>query len=74
MQRTFTGNVEEDLLSVTSVHPIREGGVKELLRKANSSWEVVEKLLNEGKLIELEYEGHYIFILQPAEHFMLESG
>ncbi len=58
----FTGNVEEDLLSVTSVHPMREGGVKELLRKANASWEVVEKLLDEGKLIELEYEGHRYYM------------
>ena len=62
MQRTFTGNVEEDLLSVTSVHPMRERGVKELLRKANASWEVVEKLLDEGKLIELEYEGHRYYM------------
>lgn len=58
----FTGNVEEDLLSVTLVHPMREGGVKELLKKANASWEVVEKLLDEGKLIELEYEGHRYYM------------
>jgi len=41
---------------------MREGGVKELLRKANASWEVVEKLLDEGKLIELEYEGHRYYM------------
>ncbi|CAB49775.1 radical SAM protein [Pyrococcus abyssi] len=53
----FTGNVEEDLLSITAVHPMREDAVKELLRKANASWDVVEKLIREGKLIELEYNG-----------------
>jgi len=37
---------------------MREDGIKGLLRKANASWEVVEKPLDEGKLIELEYEGH----------------
>lgn len=58
----FTGDVKEDLLSITSVHPMREEGVKELLRKANAGWEIVEKLLEEGKLIEIEYEGHRYYM------------
>lgn len=58
----FTGNIEEDLLSIMSVHPMREEGVKELLKKANSDWDVVEKLLVEGKLIELEYQSHEYFM------------
>jgi len=53
----FTGNIEEDLLSITSVHPMREEGVKELLKKADAEWKVVEKLIREGKLIEIEYQG-----------------
>lgn len=57
-----TGDIEEDLLSITSVHPMREDGVKELLRKANSEWSVVAKLLSEGKLVELEYEGHRYYV------------
>jgi len=51
----FTGNVEEDILSITAVHPMREDALKELLKKANAEWDVVEKLIAEGKLIELEY-------------------
>ena len=58
----FTGNIEEDLLSIMSVHPMREEGVKELLKKADSDWDVVEKLLVEGKLIELEYQSHEYFM------------
>ncbi len=58
----FTGNVEEDLLSITSVHPMREDAVKEFLRKANADWSVVEKLLREGKLIELEYSGRKFYM------------
>jgi len=53
----FTGNIEEDLLSITSVHPMREEGVKELLKKADADWGVVEKLIRESKLIEVEYQG-----------------
>ncbi|AHF79486.1 radical SAM protein [Thermococcus paralvinellae] len=58
----FTGNVEEDLLSITSVHPMREDAVKDLLKKANAEWDVVEKLLKEGKLIELEYDGKRFYM------------
>ena len=51
-----TGDAAADLLSITSVHPMREEGVKELLAKANSGWEVVKELVYKGKLIKLEYE------------------
>jgi wyosine [tRNA(Phe)-imidazoG37] synthetase (radical SAM superfamily) len=52
-----TGNVEEDLLSITAVHPMREEAVKKFLEKADVDWQVVEALLSENKLVELEYEG-----------------
>jgi len=58
----FTGNVEEDMLSITSVHPMREEGVRELLKKADAGWDVVERLLDEGKLIEIEYGGHKYYM------------
>jgi len=57
-----TGNVEEDLLSITSVHPMREEGVKELLKKADADWSVVKKLLDDGKIIELEYENYKYYM------------
>jgi len=52
----FTGNVEEDLLSIMAVHPMRKEAVEEFLKKACANWRVIEKLLEENKLIELEYE------------------
>ena len=52
----YTGNVEEDLLSITSVHPMRKDAVKEYLAKASADWEVVEKLIREEKLIEVAYK------------------
>ena len=39
----FTGDVEKDLLSITSVHPMRARAVKELLLKANKDWDIVEQ-------------------------------
>jgi len=58
----FTGNVEEDLLSITAVHPMRREAVEEFLKKAGASWEVVDNLLREGKLVELEYNGRKFYM------------
>jgi len=52
----FTGNVEEDLLSITSVHPMREDQVREFLDKAEKDWTVIQKLISQDKLIESEYK------------------
>jgi len=37
-----TGIIEEELLGITAVHPMRMDGVERLLSTANASWEVVE--------------------------------
>jgi wyosine [tRNA(Phe)-imidazoG37] synthetase (radical SAM superfamily) len=53
----FTGDVEEDLLSITAVHPMREDAVGEFLARARADWTVVRNLVCENRLIETEYEG-----------------
>ena len=58
----FTGNIKEDLLSITAVHPMRKEAVEEFLKKACANWRVIEKLLEENKLIELEYEGNKYYM------------
>jgi len=58
----FTGNVEDDLLSITSVHPMRKEAVIELLRKADTGWGAVEKLIKDGGLMELEYQGRKFYM------------
>jgi len=58
----YTGNVEEDLLSITSVHPMREDGIKNFLTKAKSDWNVIKKLIDEGKLIQVKYEDEKFYM------------
>jgi wyosine [tRNA(Phe)-imidazoG37] synthetase (radical SAM superfamily) len=58
----FSGNVEEDLLSITTVHPMRKEAVEAFLKKGCTNWCVIEKLLEENKLIELEYEGNKYYM------------
>ena len=53
---TFTGDIEENLLSIASVHPIREEAVGELLRKAQADWTSINKLIEEDKLVEIRYK------------------
>ena len=53
----FTGNVEEDLLSITAVHPMREEAVSDLLARARTDWSVIRSLIERNQLIEIEYKG-----------------
>jgi wyosine [tRNA(Phe)-imidazoG37] synthetase (radical SAM superfamily) len=56
-----TGNAEDDLLSITAVHPMREEAVSEFLSKSNSGHDLIDRLLDEGKLIETEYQGRKFY-------------
>jgi wyosine [tRNA(Phe)-imidazoG37] synthetase (radical SAM superfamily) len=60
----FTGNVEEDLLSITAVHPMREDAVSEFLTRAGADWPIVRELIEQDRLIEIEYEGKRFYMRQ----------
>jgi len=57
-----TGNFQEDLLSITAVHPMREEAVAEFLRNAGASWEIVQDLIKKRFLTELEYQGKKFYM------------
>ena len=59
---TSTGDIRQDILSISSVHPIREEGMEELLRGANSDWEIIENLKNEKKIVEVKYKGKRFYM------------
>jgi wyosine [tRNA(Phe)-imidazoG37] synthetase (radical SAM superfamily) len=58
----FTGNIEGDLLSITSVHPMRKEAVNEFLKKANGNWTIIDKLITENKLIKTEYKDNKFYM------------
>ena len=58
----FSGNVEDDLLDITSVHPMREEAVREYLKKAGADWHVITDLIQRGSLVELEYQGKNFYM------------
>jgi len=57
-----TGNVEEDLLSIAAVHPMREKAVSELLARAGADWTVVQRLLDHGELVMSDFQGHRFYV------------
>jgi wyosine [tRNA(Phe)-imidazoG37] synthetase (radical SAM superfamily) len=52
-----SGNPEEDLLSITAVHPMQEQAVAALLSRTGSDWSVVQGLCDGGQLVETRYAG-----------------
>jgi wyosine [tRNA(Phe)-imidazoG37] synthetase (radical SAM superfamily) len=58
----FTGNLVEDLLSITSVHPMREDAVHELLSSAGADWELIQALVDEHQLVQTEYQGRKFYL------------
>jgi len=67
-QFSSTGNFQEDLLSITAVHPMREEGVQELLRKTGSERELVDELIAEGKLVKNEFEDSVYYMRKLEEN------
>ncbi len=59
---SFTGDAKEDLLSITSVHPMRAEAVTAFVKKAKKEWAIVDELVDQGLLISSDYEGHTYYM------------
>lgn len=62
----FTGDPEEDLLSITAVHPMREEAVRALLSRARADWRLVDRLIAQAKLVKTEYDGKRFYMRSLA--------
>ncbi len=60
----YTGNALEDILNITSVHPLREDSVKELLEKDHADFSVVESLISKQQIKETNYNSHKYYVRQ----------
>jgi hypothetical protein len=56
-----TGRVEDDILAVAAVHPLREEALRALLAKSGAEWTTVKRLLSAGALRLVEYDGHRFY-------------
>jgi wyosine [tRNA(Phe)-imidazoG37] synthetase (radical SAM superfamily) len=58
----YTGDVQQDLLSITAVHPMRESAVRELLDRAGAEWSLLQELLDQNRLKEVSYQGKSFYV------------
>ncbi len=69
-----TGNIKNDLLGITSVHPMREEAVIEFLEKTGNDWTVIERLIEDGALVELEYQGKKFYMRKLPDRAQAKSS
>ncbi len=58
----FTGNIYEDILNITAVHPLREDSLLKLLENDNADYNIVNALINQHLIKSILYEGKKYFI------------
>ena len=61
-QFVSTGNLMRDLLNISAVHPLRTGAVERLMQQSEGGWETVNRLIEEGHLMRVQYCGHTYYI------------
>ncbi len=59
-----TGNIYEDILNITAVHPLREDSIKELLKRDNADERVLKSLLAQRLIKMVRYKDKNYFIRQ----------
>lgn len=64
-----TGDLKEDILSITAVHPLREEALREMVSKASGTWKVVEDLLASDEIACVPYREERYYL----RHFTSES-
>jgi len=57
-----TEGIEDDILSIASVHPLRDDALTNILSRLRLDWSIVERLIAEEKLTETSYRGHKFYL------------
>jgi wyosine [tRNA(Phe)-imidazoG37] synthetase (radical SAM superfamily) len=61
-----TGDAENDILSITAVHPMREEAAAALLERAGAPGDLLNRLVARGDLLRTEYDGNAYFVRSSA--------
>jgi len=59
---TFIDDVEAELLSITSVHPMTYEAINKFITESSSDWSLINKMIESQKLRSVEYSGKKYFI------------
>ena len=63
-----TGDLGEDILSITAVHPIREKALALMIHQAGGDWQVIEDLIASGKITCIQYRDEKFYIRRFSPH------
>ncbi len=63
----FTDDIVKDILSITSVHPIREDVIDRLLAERGCSWDTIKRLVQQGVLQQFDYENKRFYVRKVGE-------
>jgi wyosine [tRNA(Phe)-imidazoG37] synthetase (radical SAM superfamily) len=58
----YTGNIYEDILNITAVHPLREDSLMKLLKNDSACYSVVNSLISQHMIKSVTYRGDRYFI------------
>lgn len=66
---SFSGDIEKDLLNITSVHPMRKDAVEQFVIKSNTNWSAIQRLIDKKLILEVKYEDHVFYLrnLKPVK-------
>jgi wyosine [tRNA(Phe)-imidazoG37] synthetase (radical SAM superfamily) len=56
-----TGDISEDILSITAVHPLSEKALRHMVSCAGADWSIVQELLSSSKITCIQYRGERFF-------------
>lgn len=59
---SFTGDVRNDILSITAVHPMRQDAIETFLKKANAKQDIIENMLQNNEIVQLKYNGEKYYL------------
>lgn len=66
---SFSTDIESDILSTCSVHPMRQDALRNLLDRAQQDWELIEKLISQDRLVELDFAGQKFYMRKLYEGY-----
>ena len=63
-ENSFTpiSDIENDILRITSVHPLKEDFLNTYLEKANSDWHIIERMIKNKILLKIPYDGYHYYL------------
>ncbi|MCY0851327.1 MAG: radical SAM protein [Thermoplasma acidophilum] len=62
----FTGkSLEDEILNILAVHPMREDALLEVIERSGESAEFVDHMVKYGKISKVPYMGRFFYILPP---------